>query len=291
MAASKESERIIVDLGMHTGEDTDFYLRKGFKVLGVEAAPHLVQLARERFRDAIESGRLTILPVAVTDFEGEIDLYLSDEDLWTSTRPDMADRGHGRVRKKVTVPCTTLDAILEACPTPYFVKIDVEGQDVNCVKALGRLSEMPRFVSFEADLPEPGQTEAMLAMLEGYGYRKFKLVNQAVHSTLRLPNPPLEGLYAEPRFSKHSSGPFGEEAPGDWLTGQEVRQRFHATIKQQALRIEYSAKGTAFGIPVAKFHRVLLWLYNARTTTWFRALYAERRGIEMGGWFDIHASL
>ena len=32
---------IIFDIGMHCGEDTDFYLKKGFTVVGVEANPEL----------------------------------------------------------------------------------------------------------------------------------------------------------------------------------------------------------------------------------------------------------
>ncbi len=291
MALNGEAGGLIVDLGMHTGDDTDFYLRKGFDVLAVEAAPHLVEQASERFRDALESGRLVILPVAVADFEGEIDFYLSQEDLWASTQADMADRGQGVVRERITVPCTTLDTLLADRPTPYFVKIDVEGQDFSCVKALGRLPEMPQYVSFEADLPDPEQTVAMLSMLESYGYRRFKLVNQAIHSMRRLPDPPLEGRYVDVRFTKHSSGPFGEEAPGPWLSGEQVRERFRRTVKQQAARIEYSANGTVLGIPMARFHRPLMWLYNTGPVTKARVRYAQARGVEVGGWFDIHASL
>jgi FkbM family methyltransferase len=291
MGSTGEEHRLIVDLGMHRGDDTDFYLRKGFKVLAVEAAPHLVEQGKERFKDALDSGQLTIWAVAVADYEGEIDFFLSDEDLWASTRADMADRGQGRVRQKITVPCTTLDRILANHPTPYYVKIDVEGQDRNCIAALRRLNQVPRYVSFEADLAEPAETGAMLSALEDCGYRRFKLVNQAVHPMRRMPNPPLEGKYIDARFTKHSSGPFGEESPGVWLTCEQIRDRFHQVIKQQSARIEYSTKGSVFGLPVARFHQPLMWLYNSKPVTWARIKYAERRGIEVGSWFDIHATL
>jgi FkbM family methyltransferase len=276
---------------MHRGDDTDFYLRKGFSVLAVEAAPDLVRSGQRRFANAIDAGRLENVPVAVANFVGEIDFYLSDEDLWASTRADMADRGHGAVHKKITVPCTTLDRLLAGYPIPYFIKIDVEGQDRNCIEALGNLGGMPKFVSFEADLSVPRETESMLAMLERYGYRRFKMVNQATHSTRRMPNPPREGKYVDARFTKHSSGPFGEESPGSWLTRAEVTQLFHRTVKQQAVRIEYSARGSVAGIPMARIHRQLKWFYNTPAVTWVRVKYAGVRGIEAGGWFDIHAAL
>ena len=48
----------IFDVGLHKGEDTEFYLKKGFKVVGIEANPLLYQQARERFSEAVNAGRL-----------------------------------------------------------------------------------------------------------------------------------------------------------------------------------------------------------------------------------------
>ncbi len=291
MIPDGESKRLIVDLGMHRGEDTDFYLRKGFRVLAVEAVPSLVEEASIRFRDAIAAGDLEILPIAVADYVGEIDFYMSEQDLWGSTSAEMADRGFGVSHQKISVPCTTLDAILADYPTPYFVKIDVEGRDPDCVESLGKVAEKPRFLSFEADLPEPDITVELLSRLTDYGYTRFKLVNQATHSMTRMPNPPLEGRYVDARFTKHSSGPFGEETAGAWLTAEQVADRLLATVKQQAARIEYSARGTVLGIPMARLHRPLMWLYNTDLVTRIRLAHARRKGVEVGGWFDVHAAL
>jgi len=276
---------------MHNGDDTDFYLRKGFKVLAVEAAPQHVERANARFRAAIEADRLTILNVAVADFEGEIEFFLSEEDGWASTRADMADKGLGFGQQRIVVPCTTLDKILVGYPTPYFIKIDIEGRDRDCIESLRRLPEKPKFVSFEADLADPGQATAMLSMLASYGYKRFKLVNQAFHSILRMPNPPLEGRYVTMRFNKHMSGPLGEESPGSWLSLDQVGERFNQTVGRQAARIELSSKGTVFGIPMTRIYRPLRWLYNTPAVTRARIYYAEKRGVEAGGWFDIHAAL
>lgn len=283
---------LIVDLGMHDGTDTEFYLAKGFDVLAVEANPSLAAAVKERLRANIENGSLTVLEMAVAGYDGEIDFYLSDQDLWASTTPDMADRGiHGVTRHKITVPCTTLDSILAGRPRPHYVKIDVEGCDPECVAAIGRLPERPRFVSFEADLTDPEETIGLLAELESYGYDRFKLVNQAIHETRTLPNPPLEGSYVEAHFNKHSSGPFGEESPGAWLSRAEVAERYEEVLRRQAARIEYSASGKILGIPMSRLHKPLMAIYNVRPVTWLRHRYAAARGVEIGGWFDIHASL
>src|ERR1019366_6379367 len=51
---------LIYDVGMHKGEDSDFYLQKGFRVIGFEADPDLIEHCRNRFSREIEQGRLTI---------------------------------------------------------------------------------------------------------------------------------------------------------------------------------------------------------------------------------------
>ena len=38
---------------MHKGEDTDFYLKKGFNVIGFEADPELIALCQNRFKNEI----------------------------------------------------------------------------------------------------------------------------------------------------------------------------------------------------------------------------------------------
>lgn len=42
--------QLIYDVGGHLGEDTDFYLKKGFKVVAIEANPGLAERLSERFR-------------------------------------------------------------------------------------------------------------------------------------------------------------------------------------------------------------------------------------------------
>ena len=58
-------EKVIYDIGMHAGRDTEFYLKKGFKVIAVEANPILVEKAKAKFKDEINAGRLVIVDKAI----------------------------------------------------------------------------------------------------------------------------------------------------------------------------------------------------------------------------------
>jgi hypothetical protein len=56
---------LIYDIGLHKGEDTDYYLKKGFRVVGMEANPDLVNHCKTRFKSAIAGGQLRIIEGAI----------------------------------------------------------------------------------------------------------------------------------------------------------------------------------------------------------------------------------
>ena len=56
---------LIYDIGMNNGDDTAYYLFKGYRVVAVEADPTLIEKARERFADDIRRGQLELLNVAI----------------------------------------------------------------------------------------------------------------------------------------------------------------------------------------------------------------------------------
>ena len=63
---------LIYDVGLHKGEDAEFYLRKGFRVVGFEADPDLIASCRERLSEFIDSGQLMLVEGAIVD-PGSID--------------------------------------------------------------------------------------------------------------------------------------------------------------------------------------------------------------------------
>lgn len=56
---------LIYDVGMHKGEDTQYYLRKAFRVVAFEANPALVSECRARFAGELQSGRVSIVEGAI----------------------------------------------------------------------------------------------------------------------------------------------------------------------------------------------------------------------------------
>ena len=60
-----EVSDLIYDVGAHKGEDSDFYLRLGFRVVAVEANPTLVDKLKQRFPDEISNGKYILVENAM----------------------------------------------------------------------------------------------------------------------------------------------------------------------------------------------------------------------------------
>ena len=265
------SDALIIDVGMHTGRDTEFYLKKGFNVAAVEANPELVKRGRAKFEKELADGRLVIHDVAIAEHEGEIEFYINDaHDDWGTTSEAFAKRneGFGTSNELTRVKCTTFQNILRQHEMPYYLKIDIEGADMLCMQALADFEEKPKYVSIEAGLNSFDETFTELSLMWSLGYRSFKIVNRAMNRKVKCPNPPLEGDYVDCRFDGTCSGPFGEEAPGKWLTVEETMLQYRKLLKEQKY---FGAAGSLYKTPVHK-------------------LYELFKG-EKAGWYDIHAKL
>ena len=229
---------LIYDVGMHRAEDTEFYLAKGFRVVAVEADPQLCAAAEERLRDHVESGQLTIVQAAVADVEGPVDLYLNPKSEWNTIRPTWSDRNAelgSPSADVVTVPGVVFHSLVDKYGTPYYLKVDIEGADMLCIEGL-RPPEIPKYLSVESEKVDWSALLHEFDVLTGLGYKKFKVVGQHRWPKVKAPNPPLEGKYVDRRFTLTSSGLFGEEAPGEWISADAAIERYRRIFKQYRFR-------------------------------------------------------
>ena len=217
---------LIYDVGLSTGQDTEFYLKKGFRVVGIEANQALVDECRARFSDAADAGRLTLLTLGIGSKPGQFTFYINKtHSEWSSLIESIGTRG-GEFSTDV-VEVVTLDTILQTHGVPYYLKIDIEGMDNAAVQAAGRLADRPQYISVET-----GPGPAWIDTLHGISYRWFKLIDQTTIGHATCPEPAREGQSIAHQFGVGSTGPFGEDTPGEWKSYQEARQEW----------IEYLAK-------------------------------------------------
>ena len=172
--------KLVYDVGGYDGTDTSRYLSLGYRVVCIEAAPNLAAQITTRFQREISAGQCTVLNVAIGTTNGHIPFYLSSTSLLYSFDRSLATR-HGALVTEISVPTRTFDSILAEHGVPYFLKIDIEGADHACLRALG--GEVPQYLSFEAGR----DSFDMLLLLANLGYTRFSLVCRRTFQQITVP--------------------------------------------------------------------------------------------------------
>jgi FkbM family methyltransferase len=266
IGSSNRKERdLIFDIGLHNGDDAAYYLELGYSVLGVEANPLLAAKGAQRFKNEIQQGQMKIVNAGVLKEPGEFTFYRNlRDDGWSSF---VAENGKkGGQWEELKIPCVTTQQLIEEHGKPFFMKVDIEGADLQTLHSITPATA-PAYISLELSSADP-----ILERLIELGYSDFKFVNGESY----WPTPPIfqhqlgwrilrrvgrlapfvrNGICALPQrfhpnseydppgkhsptgyqFGRYSSGPFGEQAAGTWL-GSAAALRWFETLKSNYRR-------------------------------------------------------
>lgn len=187
MRHTRTDKNLVYDVGMHKGEDTDYYLQKGFSVVGFEADPDLAAHCRRRFSDEIQNGKVTIVEGAIVDRpRGEakiktIKFYRNkDNSVWGTVADVWVHRNEslGTSNEIIEVPIVNFSDRLEQYGIPYYLKIDIEGMDTVCLRALLHFEHKPHYISAESEKVSFAKLIEELDLFTQLGYTRFKAVQQ-----------------------------------------------------------------------------------------------------------------
>lgn len=264
--------KLIYDVGMHNGDDTAYYLHRGYNVIAVEADPDLAAAGRERFAAAIAEERLIIENKAIANEQGEADFWICDQlRVWNSFDKSIASR-NGLPCHSVKVQTVPLRDLLAKHGVPYYLKLDIEGND-HIAAADISVEDAPDFVSLEINSVDD------FFLLRSKGYRKFKCIQQGYFTPMVSPTLSMKSAlsatamrvkssalanriraacrkirpaqFQVPQhdgwsFNPGSSGPFGKDTPGQWLTFESV---LHAWLSQHlGHELGYRVNATGFAV-------------------------------------------
>ena len=175
------------DVGAHKGGRTEWLLQLGARVVCVEPQPVCASLLRRRFHRK----PVTVVEMAAGDAEGTATLMVSSLDVVSTLSQNWIERaaatgrfGAARWEQKIQVPVTTLDKLIRQHGPPQFVKIDVEGYELQVLRGLTRPAGS---LSFEFVGDNLDLAEDCLRKLEALGYSQFSY-SSGETLALTLPN-------------------------------------------------------------------------------------------------------
>jgi FkbM family methyltransferase len=275
-------ENLIYDVGLHKGEDSEFYLRKGFSVIGIEADPELIASARVRLGDAIALGTLTLVEgaVAPASMGDGVAFYRNrGNSVWGTIRPEWMSRNEmlGCPSDRREVNRIDIAQVFRSSGIPFYLKIDIEGADHLVLDALKEFEDRPQYVSLESEKINFDALKYEMELLKSLGYSSFKIVQQETIGGSEIQTRTVDGQSLTYVFEPGSSGPFGDDIPGPWLNYDDALEEYVRIFRRYRLFGDYSplrAMPMKLQSLVKKFYRV------ATGTTG-----------PLPGWFDTHAKL
>lgn len=270
------NKNLIYDVGMHQGQDTDFYLKKGFAVVGFEANPSNAEICRQRFADAIRANRLTVVEGAIVENaapDARARFYLNkDHSFWGSTADDWAYRNEvmGTSNEIIEVGAINFARAIEQHGMPFYLKADIVGSETICLRALLEFETKPEYISIRSEKVIFERLLEEFRLLEQLGYNRFKAIQQDV-SNVHATFTDAGGQTVTHLFEEGGSGFFAEETNGRWKTKEQVLKHYRRIFTLYWLFGDYSyliqtEKGKKF---IAGLERVV------------------RRPLP--GWYDTHA--
>ena len=271
---------LVFDIGMHNGEDTDFYLTKGYRVIGFEANPRLADECRSRFRDAIDAGRLILVEGAIgsADLGETIDFYIDENSVWGTVHEAWAKRNEmlGSSNELIKVNRVDMADAYRRFGVPFYMKVDIEGQDKYILDSMRKLDIVPQYMSVESEKVVFSDLQEEIENLRSLGYKKFKAVQQSTIPGTSISTKTIDGRSVNYVFQDCASGPFGDDLAMAWMSYDEIVERYKSIFRLYQVFGDYGFL-TKIG-PAGKIPRIAY-----KVLTGYRG--------ELPGWYDTHASL
>ena len=144
---------VYFDVGANFGNRIEPIIDLGIKVIAIEPQEECKKYLKKKF-----GNRITLIPFGLSSKEGEQTMFISNAHTISSFSKDWIDltKESGRFseyewNKEKIIPMTTLDNLINDFGSANFIKIDVEGFELEVLKGL---SSKIDFISFEYSVPE-----------------------------------------------------------------------------------------------------------------------------------------
>ena len=217
--------KAIFDIGANKGQNLSYFLDKADIVVAIEANTNLVKQIKSDFKQFIDNEKLIVENVALTDDENvkNINFYISKvNDVLSTLYPDDISKFY-----KQEVKCEKASLLINKYLKKYdisqieYIKIDIEGADDLVLNDLLKNNILCENLSVECHKTE------VLELLLNSKFKSFKFVeggDVTFKKNIEITNKLNEKKIIN--FDIHSSGPYGDDIPGDYYDKNSILTYF-----------------------------------------------------------------
>lgn len=284
---------LIFDIGVNNGDDSSYYLYRGYRVVGVEANPTLNEALKIRFEREIKDQKFILVEGAISLTPAPVRFYINDWiDEWSASNKDIAGRS-GLPVTGVVVEGITIESLFEKYGVPFYLKSDIEGGDAVVLESLTK-DTLPSYFSVEATCLD------YLKKLYEFGYSKFKCIDQQDHNS---PDtiPKFKDVKSVERIKRplrrlFSSHPlFGTLFRWSGLSRYRQKRRFDEIVKSEP---QFDKNGrwifpraSSGPFAEASFGQWRSFEDVAKDYSAWKVGDFQNTSLSRDGWFDFHATL
>ena len=225
---------LVFDIGAHLGEDTEYYLARGFNVIAFECMPENIKRIQDKFPKEILCKRLILETRALLAGGGEdreATFFVDEISFWGTLHKDWAERNQRLGSQNRSISVKTMDPreAYDLYGKPYFIKIDIEGEDVNVLKSLSsiRVQERPKYISIESSKTSWKSLINEFRIFEDLGYTHFAVRPQSKMAKTITQWVASDGKKYSFKHQKDSSGPFGGDLDKSaWMSKRQAIRKY-----------------------------------------------------------------
>ena len=130
---------LVFDIGANVGNRTKIFRRLGATVVALEPQPYCQTILKRVYKN---DSKVIIVPAAAGSEEGTAEMKVASGHVVSSLSPqwisEVTKSNRFNVSWDKSLPCklTTLDRLMATYGTPAFVKIDVEGYELQVIEGM-----------------------------------------------------------------------------------------------------------------------------------------------------------
>ena len=217
--------KVIFDIGANKGQNFNYFFDKADIVIAFEANKNLVKKIETDFKQSIDSKKLVIENVALTNNENinEVSFYISKEnDVLSTLYPNYENKFYEQ-----KVKCAKASFMIKKYLKEFniseieYIKIDIEGTDHIILDDLIKNNIFAKNLSVECH-----ETEVIELLLNS-PYKSFKFVegmDLALKKNIEIcTKNEKRKIY---NFDIDSSGPYGDDIPGNYFRKNSILPYF-----------------------------------------------------------------